>query len=83
MRNDGDLRITTVPGGVEMTAKIFPRNEHTVDRVVRVALGLGLLALAFTGPKAPWGFIGIIPLATGLLGSCPVYTLFGIRTCRS
>ncbi|MEE9132286.1 MAG: DUF2892 domain-containing protein [Gemmatimonadota bacterium] len=66
-----------------MTAKIFPRNEHTVDRVVRVALGLGLLALAFTGPKTPWGFIGIIPLATGLLGSCPVYTLFGIRTCRS
>lgn len=66
-----------------MAAKIFPRNEHTVDRVVRVALGLGLLALVFTGPKTPWGLIGIIPLATGLLGSCPLYTLFGIRTCRS
>ncbi len=40
-----------------MAAKIFPRNEHTIDRLARVVLGLGLLALVFTGPKTPWGFI--------------------------
>ncbi len=65
-----------------MLARILPRNEHRIDRVLRVVLGLGLLALAFTGPKTAWGFIGILPLATGLIGSCPAYTLFGLRTCR-
>ncbi len=64
-----------------MFAKILPRNEHTVDRALRVALGFVLLALVFTGPRTPWGWLGLIPLATGLLGSCPVYTLFGVRTC--
>ncbi|MHB1191704.1 MAG: YgaP family membrane protein [Longimicrobiales bacterium] len=61
--------------------KILPRNEHTVERVVRVAIGIGLLAIAFVGPKTPWGYLGIIPLLTGLLGSCPLYTLFGFSTC--
>jgi hypothetical protein len=61
--------------------KILPRNEHTVERAVRVAIGIGLLAIAFVGPKTPWGYLGIIPLLTGLLGSCPLYTLFGFSTC--
>ncbi len=61
--------------------KILPRNEHTVERAVRVAIGIGLLAIAFVGPKTPWGYLGIIPLVTGLLGSCPLYTLFGFSTC--
>ncbi len=65
-----------------MTSKILPRNEHRIDRGLRVVLGLGLLALAFTSPKAAWGFIGIVPLVTGLIGSCPAYTLLGLRTCR-
>lgn len=64
-----------------MFEKILPRNEHTVERVLRVALGLGLLSIAFVGPQTPWGYIGIVPIATGLLGSCPLYTLFGISTC--
>jgi len=64
-----------------MLAKILPANESTLDRGIRVVLGLGLLALAFVGPKTPLGFIGLVPLATGLLGSCPLYTLFGISTC--
>lgn len=62
-------------------SKWFPRNEHAIERVIRVALGLGLLAIAFVGPKTAWGFVGVIPLATGLVGSCPLYTLFGISTC--
>jgi hypothetical protein len=64
-----------------MIEKILPRNEHVVERALRVALGIGLLAIAFVGPKTPWGFLGIVPLATGLLGSCPLYTVFGISTC--
>ncbi|MFO0634111.1 MAG: DUF2892 domain-containing protein [Nannocystaceae bacterium] len=63
-------------------SKFLPNNEHPVERVARVVLGGGLLSLAFVGPHTPWGWLGIIPLATGLLGSCPLYTLFGVSTCR-
>lgn len=62
-------------------SKLLPRNEHVVERIVRVVLGLGLLTLAVAGPKTPWGFVGIVPLLTGLLGSCPLYTVFGFSTC--
>ena len=61
--------------------KILPRNEHVVERAVRVLVGIGLLAIAFVGPKTPWGYLGIIPLLTGLIGSCPLYTVFGFSTC--
>ena len=64
-----------------MLAKILPTNEHPVERVLRVVIGLVLLALVFVGPKTMWGLIGVVPLATGLLGSCPLYTLFGMSTC--
>ena len=47
-------------------------NEGTVDRIFRVALGLGVLSLAFIGPKTPLGYIGIVPIATGLMGWCPL-----------
>ena len=57
------------------------RNVGTVDRAVRIALGIALLALVFVGPQTPWGWIGLVPLATALIGWCPAYTLFGIRTC--
>jgi hypothetical protein len=42
---------------------------------------LALLSLAFTGPQTPLGYIGIVPLATGLIGFCPLYKLFGLSTC--
>ena len=61
--------------------KILPRNEHTVERVVRVLVGVGLLTIAFVGPKTPWGYLGVLPIFTGLVGSCPLYTVFGINTC--
>lgn len=57
------------------------RNEGTIDRALRIILGLVLLALVFVGPQTPLGWIGIVPLATGLLGWCPLYTLLGINTC--
>lgn len=64
-----------------MLAKLFPQNEHVIDRAVRVVLGLGLLALTIVGPQTLWGLVGIVPLATGLLGSCPLYTVFGFSSC--
>jgi hypothetical protein len=60
---------------------ILPTNVGTFDRGFRLLLGLGLLAITQIGPATPWGYLGIVPLATGLLGSCPLYTLMGISTC--
>ncbi len=57
-------------------------NEGGVDRVVRVVVGLGLISLAFVGPQTPWGWIGLIPLITGVVGWCPAYSIFGLKTCR-
>lgn len=64
-----------------MASKLLPRNEHNIERVVRVIAGLALISLAFVGPKTPLGFVGVVPLLTGLIGSCPLYTLFGFSTC--
>jgi hypothetical protein len=64
-----------------MSSKILPRNEHQVERGLRVIAGLALLSIVFVGPHTLWGLLGIVPLATGLLGSCPLYTLLGISTC--
>ena len=57
-------------------------NVGTVDRVVRVVVGLVLIALVFWGPQTNWGWIGLIPLITGLAGWCPAYRLLGIDTCQ-
>ncbi|MCB2072420.1 MAG: DUF2892 domain-containing protein [Novosphingobium sp.] len=62
---------------------MFKTNVGSVDRILRIVLGVVLIALVFVGPKTPWGWIGIIPLVTGLFSTCPVYSLLGIRTCRS
>ena len=62
---------------------MFKTNEHTVDRALRVVVGLILIALVFVGPQTPWGWIGLIPLATGAIGWCPAYTLLGIKTCKT
>jgi hypothetical protein len=59
------------------------KNVGSIDRLLRVAGGLGLLAFAlFSGHAYAWaGYIGIVPLATALLGTCPIYSLFGLSTC--
>jgi hypothetical protein len=56
-------------------------NEGTLDRAIRIALGLVAISLAFIGPRTPLGFIGVIPLVTGIVGFCPLYRLFGLSTC--
>ena len=55
-------------------------NIGKVERIVRAAAGLGILSLAFVGPHSPWGYVGIVPLLTGLVGWCPPYALLGIST---
>ncbi|MGD2153956.1 MAG: DUF2892 domain-containing protein [Gemmatimonadales bacterium] len=64
-----------------MESRVIPRNEHAIDRILRIVVGIGLLAVAFVGPKTPWGYLGVLPLLTGLAGFCPGYRLFGINTC--
>lgn len=56
-------------------------NEGMIDRVLRILVGAGVLSLAFIGPKTPWAYLGLVPLLTGLVGYCPLYTVLGIRTC--
>ncbi|NNM88903.1 MAG: DUF2892 domain-containing protein [Phycisphaerae bacterium] len=62
-------------------AEFFKTNEGTVDRVVRVIVGLAILSLIFVGPKSLWGLLGLIPLLTGILGTCPAYSLLGMSAC--
>ena len=61
-------------------ASLFPQNEHMIDRALRVVVGIVLLAIVFVGPKTPLGWIGVVPLFTGLVGSCPLYRITGICT---
>jgi hypothetical protein len=58
-------------------------NEGSADRIIRIIVGLVLISLVFIGPKTPWGWIGILPLATGLVGFCGLYAVLGINTCKA
>jgi hypothetical protein len=66
---------------VRMFKKLLPRNVHNVERVVRVLVGIGAVSLAFVGPQTPWGYLGLVAIATGLIGTCPLYTACGFGTC--
>ena len=61
----------------------MPTNEGAVDRIMRVVVGLAIVSLVFIGPQTPWGWLGLVPLLTGLVGFCPAYALFGVSTCRA
>ncbi len=56
-------------------------NEGKLDRIVRLTAGAALVGLAATGTVGIWGWVGIVPLATGAMGWCPLYSIFGINTC--
>jgi hypothetical protein len=60
---------------------IMPRNEGTIDRAIRIIAGLVLISLVFIGPQTAWGWVGLVPLITGLVGYCPAYRLIGLNTC--
>ena len=57
------------------------KNVGGIDKGLRITAGLALLALGAFGPLGWWGLIGLVPLATGLMGSCPAYSLLGMNTC--
>ena len=58
------------------------QNVHNVERVIRVVIGLAIVSLVFVGPQSAWGWLWLIPVATGLTGWCPPYSLLGISTCK-
>ena len=58
-------------------------NVGGIDRIVRIVIGAVLVILAATGQVGAWGWIGLLPLATGLMGWCPPYSLLGINTCSN
>lgn len=62
---------------------MFSQNVGGIDRILRIVVGLALVALAATGTIGLWGYIGVVPLVTGLVGWCPVYLPFGLKTCRA
>lgn len=57
-------------------------NVGGIDKVLRIVAGVVLIGLGAAGIGAPWTFIGIVPLATGLFNFCPLYPLLGIKTCK-
>ena len=57
------------------------KNVGSLDRGARIVVGLVLIALVFVGPKTPWGWIGLLPLTTGIIRWCPAYLPLGLRTC--
>ena len=57
------------------------KNVGSIDKTIRIIAGIGLISLVFVGPQTVWGWIGVVPLATALLGWCPPYALLGINTC--
>ncbi|MBA4193842.1 MAG: DUF2892 domain-containing protein [Comamonadaceae bacterium] len=58
------------------------KNVGGIDRALRITIGLSLVAAAFAGVLGPWAYLGVLPLATGLMGWCPPYSLFGWNTCQ-
>ena len=56
-------------------------NVGGIDRIVRIAAGLALIGLTLTGNIGVWGWLGVVPLATGAIGWCPPYAIFGFNTC--
>lgn len=58
-------------------------NVGSVDRVLRAGVGIALIGLTLTGTIGAWGWIGVVPLATALVGFCPAYSLLGLNTCSA
>lgn len=58
-------------------------NVGGIDRILRLVIGLALVAMAATGTVGAWGYIGIVPILTGALGWCPAYLPFGFSTCKA
>jgi hypothetical protein len=62
--------------------KTMQANVGGIDRIARIAAGATLIALAATGTVGAWGWIGVVPVITGLTRWCPAYLPFGLSTCK-
>lgn len=61
----------------------MPQNVGSIDRVIRIVIGIVLLSLVLVGPQTIWGLVGVVPLLTAFVGYCPLYRVLGIRTHRA
>jgi hypothetical protein len=78
---DGVWRRHATQQALDKEKTMIKTNEGSLDRALRVAAGLALIGLSATGTVGMWGYIGVVPLLTGAIGWCPLYTLLGINTC--
>ena len=63
--------------------ELLKKNEGQIERIARIVIGLIVLSLVFVGPKTMFGLLGLIPLVTGAIGTCPIYSILGISTCKN
>jgi hypothetical protein len=78
-------RVSRVRRGTAIASSVLfgaEPNTGILDRTARVVVGAFLLALVFVGPEVPWGLVGIVPLVTGVSGTCPIYRALGVSTAR-
>ncbi|WP_431307723.1 YgaP family membrane protein [Agaribacter marinus] len=59
---------------------MFTPNLNSIDRILRLIIGIAILSLAFFGPQSPWAYIGIILILTAFINFCPLYRIFGLST---
>lgn len=62
---------------------MFRTNVGGIDRIVRIIVGLVLISLVFVGPHTAWGWVGLVPLLTGLARTCPLYSITGFSSCAA
>ena len=60
---------------------MFKTNVGSIDRTLRIVLGVVLISLVFIGPQTLWGWVGLVPLLTGFFSTCPLYSLIGVSSC--
>jgi hypothetical protein len=60
---------------------MFKTNVGGIDRLLRIVIGIALIAMTLLGTIGPWGWVGVVPLLTAAMGSCPLYTVLGVNSC--
>lgn len=69
------------PALQSLPPSVTKTNVGGIDRILRIVLGLALVALTLTGTIGAWGWVGVVPMLTGALGICPIYTMLGCSSC--
>ena len=72
----------TIEHQTEFEESVMNSNVGGIDKILRILVGIVLIVLALTGTIGVWGWIGVLPLATGLFNFCPAYKLLGVNTCK-